>query len=250
MSVDAILATLRSRDLIGDCRDTIPDMATAFEVQDAVVAELAKGLGGFAGYKIAFNSNALMAKMGLSHPGMGRVFAGQVYDNGIRLDAESYVNLMIEPEIAAVLSADINPGDDLSVQALSQKVERFFPAFEILDRRSIDGLAHVPSIIAHNVFNAGIVVGGPGLPPQEFDFSSLHTNCKDSGETVIEGTGIAPQNPLEALAFLARHFTGRGQVMPAGSLLLLGAHCPLYAVGAGRQMTLDMGRFGSVSFST
>ncbi len=250
MPVSKILKTLRSRALIEDCSADIIDMASAFDIQDAVLAALAKDMGGLAGYKIAFNSDALMAKMGLSHPGVGRVFGDQVYANAAHLDTGSYVNLMVEPEIAAVLAADIQPGDDLSAQALSSKVEQFFPAFEILDRRNVDGLTHVPTIIAHNVFNAGIVVGGPGLAPKEIDFSTLFTDCRDSGQTVVSGTGKAPQHPIDALAFLARHFTGRGQVMPAGSLLLLGAHCPPYGVGSGRKMTLEIGPLGKVSFST
>jgi len=250
MPVSQVISTLQSNELIRDCSENIPDMATAFDVQDAATAEIAKNLGGFAGYKIAFNSAALMHKMGITHPGIGRIFVDQVYKNAAQLDAGSYTQLMIEPEIAVVLSDDIAPGDDLSRNALIDKVERFFPAFEILDRRSETGLTHVPSIIAHNVFNAGIVVGGPGVSPQEFDHLTLHTNCEDTGKAVVSGTGIAPQDPMDALTFLARHFTGRGQIMPAGSLLLLGAHCPLYTVGAGRQMTLDMGKLGKVSFST
>lgn len=242
--------TLRSKDWIEDCSAAIPDLDVAFEEQDRAVSEIANERGGFAGYKIAFNSPALMAKYGLPHPGMGRIFADQVYEDGVRLSVSDFRHFMIEPEIAAVLGADLHPGRHYSAERAEAAVERYFPAFELLDRRNLDGMMHPPTIIAHNVFNAGIVLGGPGLTPEELDYLNIETLCFDTGETVIQGVGIAPQNPAEALAFLANHFTGRGRVMPKGSLVLLGAHCPLYKVEAGRNMRLEMGPLGAVSFST
>lgn len=246
----SVVETLRSKDWIADSSATIPDMATAFDTQDAAVAEIAAERGGFAGYKIAFNSAALMAKLNIPHPGMGRIFADQVYDSGVKINVSDYRHFMIEPEIAAVLGEDIHPGQHYSAAQAEAAVERYFPAFELLDRRNVEGMMHPPTIIAHNVFNAGIVLGGPGLTPQEFDYREIETLCTDNGNVVAQGIGIAPQNPAEALAFLANHFTGRGQVLPKGSLLLLGAHCPLYKVESGSTMRLELGPLGSVSFET
>ncbi|MBL4806123.1 MAG: hypothetical protein JKY31_02410 [Rhodobacteraceae bacterium] len=249
-AVEKTVETLRSRNWIEDCSTDIPDLATAFDVQDAAVLKIATDRGGFAGYKIAFNSDVLMKKLGVPHPGMGRIFADQVCESGVSLSVDDYVHFMIEPEIAAVLSKDIIPGVFHTAESVEMTVEKYLPAFELLDRRNKNGMMHPPTVIAHNVFNAGIVVGGPGLAPADFNWTTCKTVCRDSGKTVIEGTGIAPQNPAEALAFLANHFTGRGQIMRAGSLVLLGAHCPLYLVEAGREMTLDLGPLGGVSFST
>lgn len=246
----SVVDTLRSKDWITDCSDTIPNMETAFDVQDSAVAAIAPDRGGFAGYKIAFNSPALLEKMAIPHPGMGRIFSNQVQENGARLDVPDYRHFMIEPEIAAVLGADLTPDTTYSADQAENAVERYYPAFELLDRRNVEGMMHVPTIIAHNVFNAGVVLGGPGLRPDEFDYRSVETVCTDNEELVVQGVGIAPQNPAEALAFLANHFTGRGQVMPKGSIILLGAHCPLYKVNAGRKMRLSLGALGTASFET
>ena len=248
--MNKVAQTLRSRDWIKDCREDIPDLETAFDMQDAALAEIAPERGGFAGYKIAFNSPALMEKLNIPHPGMGRVFADQVCESGVRLDVADYKYFMIEPEIAAVLAEDLTPGTNYTPALAEAAVERYFPAFELLDRCNFEGMMHPPTVIAHNVFNAGIVLGGPGLAPGEFDYRALETVCTDNGETVVQGKGIAPQDPAEALAFLANHFTSRGQVLPKGSYLLLGAHCPLYKVEAGRQLKLELGPLGSVSLST
>jgi len=246
----SVLKTLASTDWIKDCSSEIPDIGTAYDVQDLVMAEISKDRGGFAGCKIAFNSPALMQKLGVDSPAVGRIVADQAFESGVKIVAESYRNFMIEPEIAAVLGESLRAGETISTEQAEAAVARYFPAFELLDRRNYQGMMHIPTVVAHNVFNAGIVCGGPGLAPKDFDWKFVETNCTDNGNTVVQGAGIAPQNPAEAVAFIANHFTARGQSLPEGSLLLLGAHCPLYKVEAGREMRLSLGALGEVSFST
>ena len=214
------------------------------------MAEIAITRGGFAGYKIAFNTLAMMNQLNITQPAVGRIIADQVYENGVKLDASNYRHLMIEPEIAAVLGDDIIAGDTVTTDMVEAAVARYFPAFEILDRRNFEGMMHVPTVVAHNVFNAGIVCGGPGVTPAEFDWHKVETRCTDNAETVVQGIGIAPQNPAEAVAFIANHAIARGQSLPKGSLLLLGAHSPLYKVESGREMRLSIAGLGEVSFST
>ncbi|NOR63245.1 MAG: hypothetical protein GQ535_12225 [Rhodobacteraceae bacterium] len=246
----SVLQTLRSTDWIKDCSDEIPDIATAYDIQSRAMAEIAKERGGFAGYKIAFNSAALLQKLKIKHPAVGRILADQVFESHVKIDAAQYRNFMIEPEIAAVLGEDIVAGEHVTIERAEAAVSRYFPAFELLDRRNFEGMMHVPTVVAHNVFNAGIVCGGPGVTPADFDWKNAETQCSDNGDTVVQGFGTAPQNPAEAVAFIANHFIARGQNLPKGSLLLLGAHCPLYKVEAGREMRLSIGALGEVSFST
>ena len=67
-----------------DCSDKIPDIAAAYDVQDHVMAERSAKRGGLAGYKISFNSPALMQKMKISEPGAGRIVADQVLTAALR----------------------------------------------------------------------------------------------------------------------------------------------------------------------
>jgi len=246
----SVLQTLKSTRWIKDCSSEIPDIGIAYDVQDTVMAEISKDHGGFAGCKIAFNSSALMQKLGIDKPAVGRIISDQVVESGVKLDAGKYRNFMIEPEIAAVLGESLHPGKTICAERAEAAVARYFPAFELLDRRNFQGMMHIPTVVAHNVFNAGIVCGGRGLAPENFDWMATETICTDNDNTVIQGTGIAPQNPAEAVAFIANHFSARGQSLPEGSLLLLGAHCPLYKVEAGREMRLSLGLLGEVYFST
>jgi len=248
--VKSVLRTLQSRSWIEDCSAEIPDIAAAYDIQDSVTAEIAKTRGGFAGYKIAFNAPSLMEKLGIDQPAVGRIFADQVFESGIKLNAKDYLNFMIEPEIAAVMGETIAAGEHISAERAETAVARYFPAFELLDRRNAEGMMHVPTVVAHNVFNEGIVVGGPGVRPQDVDWAKLETSCEDNGSVVVRGVGVAPQNPAEAVAFIANHVTACGQSLPKGALLLLGAHCPLYKVESGHELQLSIGCLGEVSFST
>lgn len=223
------------------------DNDAAYAAQDAALALVAAGRGGVGGYKIAYNSAAQLTALKQSAPGAAYICAGQIVQSGAKLAAADYDSLMIEPEIGAVLGADLQPGKTYEAGDMEGLVARWVPVFELLDRRNSDGHFHVPSVLAHNIFNEGAVVGGPGVErlPAMADLTSLIT---DNGSRVHDAAGAAPQDPLAAAAFLANHFTSRGQVMKAGALLLCGTHMPIYKAEAGHELRFDLGALGSVSF--
>lgn len=243
-----VRATLESGGWIKDCRADIPDLTIAYNVQEKVIGEMANARGGVAGYKIAFNAPALMQQLGVDAPGFGWIFGDQVFQSGKKLAPEKYRMFMIEPEIAAELGADVPPGTSVTSEDANSLVKRYFPAFELLDRRNLDGMMHVPTLIAHNIFNAGIVCGGPGLKPEEILWDDVETTFTDNNEIVVQGSGIAPQYPPEAVAEIINHFSGRGHKLQKGALLLLGAHSKLYEVRSGRDFRLDLGALGEVGF--
>jgi len=248
MSADPIVANIltQKRLVPGAFKADLPE---AFDMQDQVTAGLAAARGGFAGYKIAWNTPALIEKFGMPHPGMGRVFVDQLYDNDAQISLAAHANLMMEPEIIARLGADISPGDDLTPEALAAKVEGFTVGFEILDRLGSQPSEKAPAIIAHNVFNAGAVMGRNWVAPSALETTLMHTKVMHDGEVILEGQGLAPQPPLEALAFLAGHFCGRGQVMRAGQMVLCGSHMPLYPIEAPGRLSVSMSDIGETGFT-
>lgn len=171
-----------------------------------------------------------------------------IRESPARLDAAAYRTFAIEPEIAAVLGADLAPrpgGHDRA--SVAAAVSRLHPAFELLDRREV-GDAGPLSVIASNVFNAGLVLGGPGLPPAEVDPLALRSVVTLDGETLLDRTGAAPMDPLEAAAFLANRFNALGQTLRAGEILLLGAHLPPRAVPGAAKMRFEAGALGAAEF--
>ena len=243
-----VLDNLQSRGWFAPEPGYFGDNAAAYGAQDEALGELAKARGGIGGYKIAYNSGAQLAALGQSQPGAAYVCAAQIVQTGAKLAAADYDNLMIEPEIGAVLGAELVPGKTYTAADMAGLVARWLPVFELLDRRNSDGHFHVPTVLAHNIFNEGAVLGGPGVAELP-ELAALHSVVFDNGTRLHDAAGAAPQDPAEAAAFLANHFTGRGQVMKAGSLLLCGTHMPIFKPEAGHELRFELGALGAVSFS-
>mgnify|MGYP003631665631 CR=1 FL=1 len=166
-----------------------------------------------------------------------------------KLAAADFHTFAIEPEICAVLKADLAPrpnGHDRST--VIEAVERLAPAFELLDPRGM-GKAAPFSVLAQNINNRGIVVGGPGLAPHDLDAEALRSVVTCNGETMLDKAGAAPMDPLSAVAFLANRFNALGQTIRAGEVMLLGAHLPPTPIAAPATMRFELGALGAVEFT-
>ena len=226
----------------------LPDMDAAFAVQAAVVERIAATAGGIGGRKIAWNTAAQMQAMGLSEPGAAVVPKDWIRESPARFSAADFHSFTVEPEIAAVLGADLAPrADGWTAESVRAAIDRLLPAFEILDWRGFAG-GRPESAIAANVFNAGAVLGGPGAAPAEVDPAELRSRVVADGETLVDAVGGAPMDPFEAAAFLAERFNRLGQAPRAGEVLLLGAHKPPTKVEAPARWTFSLGPLGEVAF--
>lgn len=219
----------------------------AFDVQDALIRRLMAPQGGVAGYKIAWNTPDAMQKKAMPHPGMGRVMKQLVHQDQANLPITGFRGLMIEAEIVAFLERDLDPGQTYARDDLADAVSGVSVGIELLNRYNSPPGVAASAAICHNIFNAGAIIGQNRVPLAELDMERLTTRVSAQGEIVAEGVNMAPQHPLDALAFLANHFTGRGQVMQAGQLVLCGSHIPLMAVTQPGEVVVSMTQLGSVS---
>lgn len=221
-------------------------LSDALDAQDALTPRLASPLGGLAGYKIAWNAPHLMKAMDMPHPGTGRVFSSQVQRGDSQIALSDFRGLFIEAEIVATLGRDITPGQTYDAASVAPYVASFSAGFEVLNKFGAPADAKSTDILAHNVFNAGAVVANAAVPASGFDASSVTTRVYDGQTIVAEGSNMAPQDPFEAIAFLANFFTGRGYTMKAGEIILCGSHIPLYPVEAPTRLGISMGGLGEV----
>lgn len=227
------------------------EIEAAYRLQDAVAEALTANpaFGPVAGWKIAANSPALLARFGLGEPASGRVFAGQRRNSPARLTVSDYRQFALEPEIAAVMGKTLEPQDaPFDSQTVRAAIDRFVPAMELLDMRDTDmANIHLPDVIAQNISNVGAVIGGPGIAPGELDPDTVRTTLAIDGEIRHDVTGAAPQHPLDAVTWLANHLSGRGLTLMAGQVVLCGTHSPIwYHEGTG-EIVLEMSGLGSAS---
>lgn len=227
--------------------EALPDVEAAYAVQAAVVKRLEAARGPVAGRKIAWNSAAQLSALKLTEPGAAVVLGRQVLADGAVLKAADYATFAFEPEIAAVLRAPMAPregGHDRASAAAA--TARLHPAFELLDQRGFAG-ERPEAALAANVFNVGIVLGGPGLAPEGFDPDALRSVVTLDDAVLLDKPAAAPMHPLDAVAFLANRFNRLGVTLAAGEVLLLGAHLPPYRHPGTGRLRFACGALGSVA---
>lgn len=250
-TTDALIATdiLEGRPFRPLADETAPPSA-GYPVQNAAMAKVAPQRGGVGGRKIAWNLPALMEKFSLTEPGAGHVCAAQIRRGDAELKLADYADFMMEPELVAVLAVDLAPrAGGWSRESAAEAVSFFTTGFELLDRRGSKS-AHPASMIANNIFNAGLCYDASGgVKPHDLDPGALTTIVEHDGVEILNAKGAAPQHPLDAVAFIANHFNAHGVTPKAGEVLLCGAHMPLYPVSAPGKLTMRIEGVGEVSFT-
>lgn len=139
--------------------DQIPNFHTAYALQDEVASILRENYGDVAGYKIAWNNAVQIAELSPNAPAVGHIFSDQVQKSGVHFLAGSFEQLVVEPEIIAVIGHDIT-GAEQTPETVLPFIAAFHAGFEIMDRRGSPSSvqSHPPSIVANNIFNNGLVI--------------------------------------------------------------------------------------------
>ncbi|NMG41606.1 hypothetical protein GRZ55_20395 [Chelativorans sp. ZYF759] len=229
------------------------NLAEAYAVQDKVAEKLVAdgSRKAVAGYKLAANSKGAMQHFSLTEPASGPVFGDQVLASPGELQAGSFRQFAYEPEITAIMGADLPAsGAPYSKEDVAAAIARFVPGFEILELRG----AEMPKIgiieaVAQNISNAGIVIGGPGIAPSELKPAEVRTVVTIDGQPELDVTGAAPQDPLEAVTWLANHLVSRGLSLEAGQCVLCGTHAPIRPVAGPARIEASMSGLGEVSLT-
>ena len=252
--IQKILQDVRSSNSFDPYAEEPPrSVAQAYAIQDELTLFLAdpEMSGPVAGWKIAANSQQLMARFKLSEPATGRIFTNQRFDGDASLTAADYAEFAFEPEIAAVMKTTLSPENaPFSRAQVMAAIDRFAPGIELLDMRHTDmPNTHIPDAIAQNISNVGAVLGGPGIEPEALNADDMQTVLRIDGEVVHDVTGAAPQNPLDAVTWLANHLASRGFPLEKGQVVYCGTHSPIwYHKGAG-EIEVIMSSIGVVKLT-
>lgn len=222
----------------------------AYAMQDLVTQELiASGYRqSVTGWKIAANSQELLTRFNLGEPASGRVFADQSYRSPAKLPASYFMELAFEPEIAALMCATLDPAEaPFAPDRVLSAIDRYVPALELIDmRKAATQAPAMPDVIAQNITNEGAVLGGAGIAAMDLKDRAVRTTVRIDGTIEQAVTGAAPQNPLEAVTWLANHLAGRGLTLSAGQFVLCGTHTPMRHVTRPCHIEVEMSGLGKV----
>lgn len=253
MSVEQAAAQLREahekRKPCAPLRETlIPagDVATAYQVQRALVHEWVAGGRRRVGAKIGLTSAAVQRQLGVDQPDFGVLLADMAVPDGAEVDSDRLLQPKIEAEIAFVLGADL-PHEQVTTVDVIRAVDHLLPAIEIADCRIADWDISIVDTVADNAAAGLFVLGTRPRRLAEVDLRTCGMVLEQAGEAVSVGAGAACLgNPLHAVAWLAGTLATAGEPLRAGDVVLSGALGPMVPVVAGVAYETRISGLGSV----
>lgn len=233
-----------------------PDMtlADAYAVQQAwLELELAAG-GQLRGHKIGLTSRAMQVSMNIDEPDFGYLLDYMFFDDGCEIEVGRYCDPKVEVELAFVMGSALS-GENVSMFDVLAATDYVVPAIELIDARSYrrhpetGATRTVFDTISDNAADAGIILGGRPVRPDDLDLRWVGALCYRNG--VIEESGVAAavlNHPANGVAWLARRYAQMGRVLEPGDVVLGGSFTRPVDCRAGDTFHVDYGDLGGVAF--
>jgi 2-keto-4-pentenoate hydratase len=213
------------------------------------------------GYKIGATNSKAQARLGVSAPFFGLLFASLTTSSPTKVSFSHYHRFVVEVEIGIRMGKDVPPFADADSKtpfdqdSIKEYIGDVLPCIEICDGRFAN-LAECPamSVIANNAIHGSWVPGkgfsaGEGAKHwAELDLLTVPANIHVNGQQHTTGKGAdALGNPLVALAWLANELPKFGFKLKKGDFISTGALGEVYLAKAGDAVVGDFGELGSVS---
>jgi 2-oxo-hept-3-ene-1,7-dioate hydratase len=205
------------------------------------------------GHKIGLTSRAMQRSSNISEPDYGVLLDDMLFADGGEIPFERFIVPRVEVELAFVLKEGLG-GPNCTIFDVLNATDYVIPAIEIIDARiqQVDpetkATRKVFDTISDNAANAGLVMGGRAVKPNEIDLrwvsALLYRN------NVIEESGVAAavlNNPLNGPAWLANKLHAYGVRLEAGQIILGGSFTAPVNARAGDVFHIDYGPLGSIA---
>ncbi|KQW54737.1 MULTISPECIES: 2-oxo-hept-4-ene-1,7-dioate hydratase [unclassified Ensifer] len=232
-----------------------PDMTMddAYAVQSAWVKQkIARGRR-VIGWKIGLTSKAMQYALNIDIPDSGVLFDDMMFEDGATIPRDRFIQPRIEAEIAFVMKAPL-AGPNVSVFDVLNATDYVTPALEILDTRILrvdpetKKARTIVDTISDNAANAGIVIGGRAMRPQDVDMRWMGAIV--SRNAAVEETGLGAgvlNHPARGIAWLANRLASYGDRIDAGQIVLAGSFIRPVEARHGDTIVADFGPQGTVS---
>lgn len=222
------------------------DVATGYEVQDALIADrIARG-NTVVGAKLGLTSAAKQRQMNVDEPLYGWLTTDMSLDVGQSLRCADFIQPRCEPEIAFLLRSELK-GAHVTAAHVLAATAAVFPAIDILDSRYAGYAFTLADVVADNASGAGFLLGGQAVDPSGIDLRLTGVMLEKNGELVATAAGAAVLgHPAASVAWLVRALAARGRGLSAGQLVMSGALTEAVAVAPGDVVTARFDRLGTV----
>jgi 2-oxo-3-hexenedioate decarboxylase len=198
-------------------------------------------------FKAGLTSHAKMEQMGVKEPVFGFLQPGGQVESGGSVPADKFIHPRVEAEIAIRLKQALS-GPDCTVEDVLAATGEVLVGLEIIDSRYENFNFDLKSVIADNTSAAGWVLGEAVPWSPAIDLVDCTIELSRNGELAETATGAAVLgHPAQSVAMLANLLNRRGEVLPAGALVLTGGASAAIAVKAGDRIDLTIQGLGALS---
>lgn len=226
------------------------DADTAYAIQDALIAKRCRdGATHPIGYKIGATNQGARTLLGVETPFFGVLLSSMTSDAPAIFDDHFWFLRVVEPEIALLLGADLDPGKaPFDAEAMRAATQAVLPVIEIVDTPFEPWTeAGGPSLIADDGAHGHWIKGAPVKHFNALDLLDLPVRLTVNGETAREGSGAnVDGGPFTAAAWLANALATRGRSLKAGDYITTGTTTSPYQAAAGDIVVADFGALGRV----
>ena len=175
-------------------------------------------------------------------------FEGMVMDSPASIPGDTFVNCILEAEVAFRVGREFAPTDGgHSGEEVLAGVSNAYAVIEAPNSR-FDGGAGMPSMAADGVGNQALILGPEIDGWQDMELVSLPVEIRIDGEVVAEGRDGRP-NPTEVLVATVNEINNRGMTVSAGEVITTGA-AAIHVPGlAGQEVTIRFPGIGDVNLN-
>ena len=205
------------------------------------------------GHKIGLTSRAMQLASQISEPDYGTLLDDMLFEPG-DIPATRFIAPRVEVELAFILGRDLQ-GPHVTVDDVLAATDWVTPAIEIIDARieqfdrHTKAMRKVQDTISDNAANAGIILGGRRVKPDQVDLPWCGAVLRQNG--VVEETGLAAGvqgHPAIGVAWLAMKLAPWGERLQAGEIVLAGSFTRPVAARTGDVFEADYGPLGRFGF--
>jgi 2-oxo-hept-3-ene-1,7-dioate hydratase len=205
------------------------------------------------GHKIGLTSRAMQIASQINEPDYGTLLDDMMFKPG-EIPAACFIAPRVEVELAFVLKHKLQ-GPNITVEDVLTAMEYVSPAIEIIDSRieqfdrETKVMRKVFDTISDNAANAGIILGGRKVHPQDVALPWVGAVLRQNG--AVEETGLAAGvqgHPAIGVAWLAQKLAPWGECLEAGEIVLAGSFTRPVAAKRGDVFDADYGTLGRFEF--
>ncbi|MDQ8919785.1 2-oxo-hepta-3-ene-1,7-dioic acid hydratase [Acinetobacter baumannii] len=226
----------------------------AYAIQKAWVEhKIAEGRK-LVGHKIGLTSRAMQVSSNITEPDYGALLDDMVFEEGSDIPMSRFIVPRVEVELAFILDKPLS-GPNCTIFDVLDATRYVIPTIEIIDARlhNVDPETQITrkvfDTISDNAANAGIVMGGRPIKPDDLDLRRVSAVLYRNG--VIEESGVAAavlNHPAKGVAWLANKLHPHGVTLQPGQIILGGSFTRPVAARAGDTFHIDYDQLGSIAF--